>query len=62
MREKADITKVDKRGAIYTVHGTYKGRRASFHVTAPSLESMSHKDAQDFMKRNIHSIISNKDE
>ena len=56
MRETADITKVSKRGAIYTIHGVSKGKQASFHVAAPSFEAMSHKDAEAFMKRNIANI------
>ncbi len=56
MREKADVTKVDKHGEIYTVHGVSNGEHVAFHVDAKALESMPTKDAKDFMRRNLHNL------
>ncbi len=55
-REKADITKVEKRGEGYIVKGVSKGRHAEFYVDAHTLDNMPHHEAEAFMKRSIHNL------
>ena len=52
-REAADITKVEKKGEVYLVRGTAQGRKASFFTDARSLDSMSPKEAESFLRRSV---------
>lgn len=52
-KKEVDITRATKRGDYYTVQGVAEGKKAEVHIPAPSLEKMSRRDAEAYMRRGL---------
>ena len=53
-KDKAEVTRVSKRGDWYTVEGYASGKKVSIDVPAPSIDGASRREAEALMRRSLY--------
>ncbi len=61
-RDRAHIDRIVKHGSGYRIVGTHDGHKVEFYVHAASIDHMPTREAKQFMKRSIVSMVERRNE
>ena len=61
-KDRAHIDRIVKHGDGYRITGTHDGHKAEFYVHAASIDNMPAREAKQFMKRNIVSLVGRRED